>query len=63
MWSERQTVDIFHLLFLRAFGARVEKTLFALKGGCNLRFFHRSVRTSPVCLRLRPLRKRCVYRR
>lgn len=46
MWSERQTVEIFHLLFLRAFGARVEKTLFALKGGCNLRFFHRSVRYS-----------------
>lgn len=39
-------VEIFHLLFLRAFGARVDKTLFSLKGGCNLRFFHRSVRYS-----------------
>lgn len=46
MWSALQTIEIFHLLFLRAFGARVEKTLFALKGGCNLRFFLKSIRYS-----------------
>lgn len=46
MRSERQTIEIFHLLFLRAFGARVDKTLFALKGGCNLRFFLKSIRYS-----------------
>lgn len=46
MWNERQTVEIFHLLFLRAFGARVDKALFALKGGCNLRFFLKSIRYS-----------------
>lgn len=46
MWTERQTIEIFHLLFLRAFGARVDKALFALKGGCNLRFFLKSVRYS-----------------
>ena len=46
MWSERQTIEIFHLLFLRAFGARVDKTLFALKGGCNLRLFFKSIRYS-----------------
>lgn len=46
MWTDRQAIEVFHLLFLRAFGARVDKTLFALKGGCNLRFFHRSVRYS-----------------
>jgi predicted nucleotidyltransferase component of viral defense system len=46
MWSERQTIEIFHLLFLRAFGARVDKSLFALKGGCNLRFFLKSIRYS-----------------
>lgn len=46
MWSERQTIEIFHLLFLRAFGARVDKALFALKGGCNLRFFLKSIRYS-----------------
>jgi predicted nucleotidyltransferase component of viral defense system len=46
MWNERQAIEIFHLLFLRAFGARVDKALFALKGGCNLRFFLRSIRYS-----------------
>ena len=46
MWTERQAVEIFHLLFLRAFGARVDKSLYALKGGGNLRFFHKSVRYS-----------------
>ena len=46
MWNERQTIEIFHLLFLRAFGARVDKALFALKGGCNLRFFLKSIRYS-----------------
>ena len=46
MWNERQTIEIFHLLFLRAFGARVDKALFSLKGGCNLRFFFKSIRYS-----------------
>lgn len=46
MWTERQAIEIFHLLFLRAFGARVDKSLFAVKGGCNLRFFLKSIRYS-----------------
>ena len=46
MWTERQAIEIFHLQFLRAFSARVDKALFVLKGGCNLRFYHRSVRYS-----------------
>ena len=46
MWTKRQTIEIFHLLFLRAFGARVDKALFVLKGGCNLRFFYKSIRYS-----------------
>jgi predicted nucleotidyltransferase component of viral defense system len=46
MWNARQTIEIFHLLFLRGFGARVDKALFALKGGCNLRFFLKSIRYS-----------------
>ncbi len=46
MWNARQSIEIFHLLFLRAFGARVDKTLFALKGGCNLRFYFKSIRYS-----------------
>ncbi len=46
MWTERQVIEIFHLLFLRTFGARVDKALFVLKGGCNLRFFLKSIRYS-----------------
>jgi predicted nucleotidyltransferase component of viral defense system len=46
MWNDRQAIEIFHLLFLRAFGARVDKALFCLKGGCNLRFFFKSIRYS-----------------
>jgi predicted nucleotidyltransferase component of viral defense system len=46
MRIERQAIEIFHLHFLRSFSARVDKALFALKGGCNLRFYHRSIRYS-----------------
>lgn len=46
MWTDRQAIEVFHLLFLRAFGARVDKSLFCLKGGCNLRFFLKSIRYS-----------------
>lgn len=45
--SVRQTVEAFHLVFLRALAAKGEdKSLFVLKGGCNLRFFFHSVRYS-----------------
>jgi predicted nucleotidyltransferase component of viral defense system len=46
MWSAREAIDVFHLLFLRAFNARADRALYALKGGCNLRFFHKSIRYS-----------------
>src|ERR1700741_680285 len=46
MWAERQAIEVFHLLFLRAFGARGDKALYVLKGGCNLRFFQKSIRYS-----------------
>jgi predicted nucleotidyltransferase component of viral defense system len=39
-------IEQFHLLFLAQLGRRVDKKRFVLKGGCNLRFFHRSVRYS-----------------
>ena len=42
----RQTVEQFHLLFLSQFGQKIDKRLYALKGGCNLRFFLRSPRYS-----------------
>jgi predicted nucleotidyltransferase component of viral defense system len=45
--SVRQAVEMFHLVFLRALVAKGEdKSLFALKGGCNLRFYFGSVRYS-----------------
>jgi len=41
-----QVVEQFHLLFLTQLGARFDKKLYALKGGCNLRFFWKSIRYS-----------------
>ncbi|HEU0273186.1 MAG TPA: nucleotidyl transferase AbiEii/AbiGii toxin family protein [Candidatus Udaeobacter sp.] len=41
-----RAVEKFHLLFLTQLGARVDKKLYALKGGCNLRFFWKSIRYS-----------------
>src|SRR6266702_719288 len=41
-----QAVEQFHLLFLAQLGTRLDKKLYALKGGCNLRFFWRNVRYS-----------------
>ena len=39
-------VEQFHLLFLAQLTRRVKPALFVLKGGCNLRFFHQSIRYS-----------------
>jgi len=44
--NEIQTIEQFHLLFLDQLGARLDKKLYALKGGCNLRFFWKSIRYS-----------------
>lgn len=44
--TDRQAVEFFHLAFLHAFGARVDRSLFVLKGGCNLRFYWKSIRYS-----------------
>jgi predicted nucleotidyltransferase component of viral defense system len=41
-----QAVERFHLLFLAQLGTRLDKKLYALKGGCNLRFFWKSIRYS-----------------
>jgi len=41
-----QYVELFHLLFLDQLGRRLDKRHFALKGGCNLRFFLKSIRYS-----------------
>ena len=46
MWSERQAIEVFHLVFVVHLGKRVNKALFAIKGGCNLRFYCKSIRYS-----------------
>jgi len=46
MHTIQQTVEIFHLLFLRQLESSLDKKLYALKGGCNLRFFFKSIRYS-----------------
>jgi predicted nucleotidyltransferase component of viral defense system len=46
MWSECQAIELFHLVFVAHLGRRVDKALFAIKGGCNLRFFCHSIRYS-----------------
>lgn len=46
MWTERQAIELFHLVFTVHLGRRVDKALYAIKGGCNLRFFCKSIRYS-----------------
>jgi len=41
-----QYVEFFHLAFLDQLGRKLDKRLYALKGGCNLRFFLGSIRYS-----------------
>ena len=46
MLSNCQATELFHLYFLSCLGTKVHKNLFQIKGGCNLRFFFRSIRYS-----------------
>ncbi len=41
-----QYVELFHLLFLDQLGRKLDKRFYALKGGCNLRFYLKSLRYS-----------------
>ncbi len=41
-----RVVEEFHLVFLAQLSRRLDRRMFVLKGGCNLRFFHRSIRYS-----------------
>lgn len=45
-YTSIQCIELFHLLFLDQFGRKIEKSHYALKGGCNLRFFLKSIRYS-----------------
>ena len=42
----RNYVETFHLLFLDHLSRNIDNTLYAVKGGCNLRFFFNSMRYS-----------------
>lgn len=46
MISTQSSIEIFHLLFLQQLEKQMDKKLYALKGGCNLRFFFKSIRYS-----------------
>lgn len=46
MLPDRQAVELFHLHFVRLLCSGPAKGSFAIKGGCNLRFFFESVRYS-----------------
>lgn len=45
-YNARQCVELFHLLFLAQLGRKLDKKLYALKGGCNMRFYFKSIRYS-----------------
>lgn len=45
-YNPKQSVELFHLLFLYQLGRKVDKKLYALKGGCNMRFYFKSIRYS-----------------
>ncbi|PCI37076.1 MAG: hypothetical protein COB53_07525 [Elusimicrobia bacterium] len=44
--NEKEYVELFHLLFLSQFGPKMDKSQYALKGGCNLHFYLNSIRCS-----------------
>src|SRR5579864_975678 len=46
MKNTQTSIELFHLLFLRQLEEKLDKKLYALKGGCNLRFFFKSIRYS-----------------
>ena len=46
MYTPTAIIEIFHLMFLRQFSAQIDSNLYAVKGGCNLRFFFNSIRYS-----------------
>jgi predicted nucleotidyltransferase component of viral defense system len=46
IYSPQAAVELFHLVFLDLLGRKVDKKHYALKGGCNLRFFFNSIRYS-----------------
>ncbi|MFI4936926.1 MAG: nucleotidyl transferase AbiEii/AbiGii toxin family protein [Candidatus Berkiellales bacterium] len=46
MLVDQQCIEIFHLVFLKILQSHLDSDLYAIKGGCNLRFFFESIRYS-----------------
>lgn len=46
MNTPREYIELFHLLFLDQLSRNMDNALYAVKGGCNLRFFFNSMRYS-----------------
>src|SRR5689334_11303903 len=46
MATLREAIEVFHLAFLGELGTKLDRALYAVKGGCNLRFFFASLRYS-----------------
>lgn len=46
LFLPQKQIEIFHLTFLSFLGTHLDKKLYAIKGGCNLRFFLKSIRYS-----------------
>lgn len=46
IYSARQYIELFHLLFLNQLSLKLDKKCYALKGGANMRFFFKSPRYS-----------------
>lgn len=46
IYSARQYIELFHLLFLNLLSLKLDKKCYALKGGANMRFFFKSPRYS-----------------
>jgi predicted nucleotidyltransferase component of viral defense system len=44
--SDREAIEVFHLSFVRVLFSGPDKSSFAIKGGCNLRFYFGSIRYS-----------------
>jgi predicted nucleotidyltransferase component of viral defense system len=45
-YDPQQAIEQFHLLFLSQLSQKLDQKLYALKGGCNLRFYFNSIRYS-----------------
>ena len=44
--TPKMQVELFHLMFLRQLSTQLAADLYAIKGGCNIRFFFNSIRYS-----------------